>query len=657
MDTGFLATLNQLVQTHPVWLVALAFVFALFESLAIIGIFIPGIILLFMVGAVIGTDLQLFLWCWAGAALGALIGDVISHWLGWRFRARLPGIWPLSRRPDLLIAGEAAVASHGSKGIFIGRFVGPMRPIVPMVAGMMGMRSSHFLRIAVPACILWAPVYLLPGMLFGASLELAAEFAGRLAIVLLVVVLGLWLVIWLTRVVYNFTARRSGWWLKSLIRWSSSHPVVGRAVAPLFEPGRREMISVSLLGLLLLVSMAALLGALAAAPFAVGAWDAERYVAGWAASMRSHFADPLFVVLSLAGDLRVMGLLAGLMTLLLLVTRRANAAWHWLVATAGGWLLAELLNGFMSLMIDSPEAMPLLGEVPHRGITLTTIVFGFFAVMVAKDISARRRKWPYLAGSGLLALICFAHFYLGRASASGILAALALATAWSSLVGIGYRQRALPRQHPGVLAAAFYLLAVIIAAVHVHGHYHAMLEASRLAPPQREMARTEWLDGGWREMPEKRSRIGWSEVQRFDFQYAGNLDRLGQRLVEHGWRPPQDRQVPLIVTLVAARPDPERMPHLPRDYAGRPENLLLVLPLEGRRVATVRLWTSGARLVPGEAPVWLGQVRIERIGRFIGLFNRWRDVTAERREAMETMQAALEEGEVQMRDDLWLITM
>lgn len=656
MDNGFLTTVNQLVQSHPGWLLAMAFGFALLESLAIVGIFIPGIVLLFIVGAVVGTDLTLFMWCWASAAAGALVGDVVSHWAGYRFRSRVPKFWPLSRRPDMLAAGQAAVLGHGGKAVIIGRFVGPLRPVVPLVAGMMSMPLRSFLLFAVPACILWAPAYLLPGMLFGASLELAAEFAGRLVVVLLIVVLGGWLVVWITRLFYNFTARRSGWWLKGLIRWSSEHPLLGRAVAPLFEPGKREMISVALLGLLLLFSLALLLAVLLIAPFATGTWDAERQVASWAASLRSHLADPFFVVLSLGGDLQVMALLAAIITLILIAYQRSNAAWHWLAATAGAWILAELLGGFMGLLIESPEAMPSLGEVPHRGTALTTAVLGFFAVMIAKDLDANRRKWPYLVTSLLLMLVCFAHLYLGRASVSGVVAALALGGGWVALVGIGYRQRSLPRRRAGVLALVFYLLLASIAGLHAHNHMENLVETTRLAQPERVMSRSDWLAAEWQRLPARRSRFGPAQGQRFDLQVAADLNMLARSLDVAGWRPPPEPNDRLVPLLLGSRPDPLAVPHLPRDFAGRPENLIRMMPLEDGQVAVVRLWASGARLEPEGLPIWLGQVRVMRLGSFLGVFNRWQDTGADPVESVSLMAPALRRFEVVLADGpLWLI--
>lgn len=642
METTLINRIFELVQSHPGWLIGMAAVFAYFESLAVVGLLLPGVVLLFVVGAVVSGDPSLFLWCWLSAFLGALGGDWTSYWVGRHYRKRIDG-WPLLRRhPDLMARARGAVLRHGGKGVFLGRLLGPTRPVSALIAGAMNLPPRTMLAATIPACAVWVPIYMLPGLLFGASLELAAEFAGRLVLVLVLLLVLLWGVFWLTRVVYAFTARRSGWWLRSLIRWSSEHPLIGRWVEPLFGtgPGRREMLSVALLGLFLVCCLAVLMGVLVAAPFAAGTLDAERQLASVAASLRNHVADPVMIVIALAADLRVLALVAGSMALLMLALGRGNAATHWLAATAGGWLLAELLNGWFGLLFPAPGAAPGYGEVPHRGLTMTTVVLGFFAVMAAKDLPAPRRKWAYLVNSALLALVSFACFYLGLVTPLGLVAALALGGGWLALVGIGYRQRALARRHPGLLALLFYGLLVAVTAFAAEDGYQRLAEATRLDLPRQTFSIDEWRGGSWRALPAVRSRLGREEAQRFDFQYAGSRGWMRRMLEEAGWRRPQVRSLRWS-SLLSARPRPERLPHLPRDFAGKPEELVMIRERDDGRREVLRLWASGARLERSDTPIWLGQVRIEVVGDVLGLFNRWRDAGRDE-EAMRALDRSLE---------------
>ena len=640
MEEGFVNTALEFIEARPLWLIGAAFGFALLESLALVGLIVPGVVLLFLVGAAVGLDPVLFAWCWPAAALGARTGDLVSYWIGRQFRDDVSRLWPISRRPDLLAGSQMLFARHGGKAVFIGRFIGPIRPVAPLIAGTMGLRTKLFLAFAVPAAVLWAPVYLLPGMLFGASLDLAAEFAGRLVMLLLIVVLGIWFVLWVTRLGYDFTARRSGWWLKRLVQWAHRHPVAGRLVGDVLEPGRNQVLPLALLGLILAFSLLVLLTLLVLAPFLQPTWDPQRDLLGLAASLRNHFADPVFVAVSLAGEPLVSAILAGLVLIALLTLGRRTAALYWSTAVIGCWVLAELLARLMMLWLTPAEYGPGLAEVPYRAFALSAVVMGFFGVMMAKDLHAYRRKWPYLLTSVVLALIGFAHFYLGRASLFGLFAAAALGVGWLALVGIGYRRRARPRAYPVAMMLGFYGTLAILAGVQVQAGADQLLEQSRLSLPERELSVSEWRDGGWKTLPQRRSRFGAAGPQRFDLQLAAALDALTDSLRAAGWAE-TDAASPWSVL---RRADGERAdnPHLPRDFAGRPETVILYRPVEEGTRLLLRLWSSGARLETGQ-PLWLGQVRKVRLETgMIGLL-RWRDQPVSQGDALAELLAALEE--------------
>src|SRR5690606_16353625 len=113
----------------------------------------------------------------AAGVAGAVAGDALSFWLGRHFKGSLRQMWPVSRHPQLVQSGERFFQHHGGKSIFFGRFVGPIRAIIPLVAGMLNMKPGHFLVFNIVSALLWAPVYILPGYLTGATIHL--ELPGR----------------------------------------------------------------------------------------------------------------------------------------------------------------------------------------------------------------------------------------------------------------------------------------------------------------------------------------------------------------------------------------------------------------------------------------------------------------------------------------------
>lgn len=153
---------------NPNWAGSAVFLISMCESLAVVGLFIPGIIAMGIIGGLVSAGILEIVPTLIWAILGAIAGDGISYYIGRRFKHHLPFYWPFSRFPQWLERGKKFFIDHGGKSIVIGRFVGPVRPFIPVVAGMMSMRPRDFLIANVISAILWAPIYMLPG--FGISL-------------------------------------------------------------------------------------------------------------------------------------------------------------------------------------------------------------------------------------------------------------------------------------------------------------------------------------------------------------------------------------------------------------------------------------------------------------------------------------------------------
>ena len=130
--------------------------FVVLITIVLVGILLPGIVILFGIGALIGLGLLEMVPVWAAASSGAFLGDGISYALGHRFRGHLLEVWPFSRYPGLMERGTRFFHAHGAKSVLAGRFIGPLRPIIPAVGGMMGMRPARFVAVLIPACVLWA---------------------------------------------------------------------------------------------------------------------------------------------------------------------------------------------------------------------------------------------------------------------------------------------------------------------------------------------------------------------------------------------------------------------------------------------------------------------------------------------------------------------
>ena len=151
------------VRVHHVYAAPLVFLLAFGESLALVSLLLPATVLLVGVGALIGASGIAFWPIYFGAAIGAALGDWLSYWLGRHYHEQIARTWPLSRHPDLMPRGQAFFAKWGGSGIFIGRFFGPLRAIVPLVAGACEMPRAPFQVANWTSAFVWAGLILGPG--------------------------------------------------------------------------------------------------------------------------------------------------------------------------------------------------------------------------------------------------------------------------------------------------------------------------------------------------------------------------------------------------------------------------------------------------------------------------------------------------------------
>jgi membrane protein DedA with SNARE-associated domain len=151
------------VRAHAEWAAPVVFLLAFGESLAFISLLIPAWGALVAIGALINAGGVNFWPVWIAGSLGAALGDWLSYWVGLKLEYSVQHIWPLSRHPDLIPRGEAFVKKWGMLGIFIGRFFGPLRASVPLVAGIFEMPFWRFQFANFTSAFVWAAVLLTLG--------------------------------------------------------------------------------------------------------------------------------------------------------------------------------------------------------------------------------------------------------------------------------------------------------------------------------------------------------------------------------------------------------------------------------------------------------------------------------------------------------------
>ncbi len=630
MDAAaFLETVTRWIADHPDLAGWVVFLIAAGESLAVVGLFVPGAVLMFVIGALVGSGVMALWPTLAWAVAGAVVGDGISYWLGRYYHDRLRLIWPFTRHPALIEKGEVFFRRHGGKGVLFGRFVGPVRPIIPVVAGMMDMPAWRFSLINVFSALLWAPAYILPGVVFSSSLSMATEVAGRLAILMLLLFSVVLVTLWLIRRVFWLLQPRANPVIGGILRWSRRHPFVGQIAEALLDPEHPEARGLAVLSatLFLAVTLSVLLITALQESRLLGNLDLLIFNA--LQTLRTPWADQVMVFVTWFGDRAVVALLLAVITLWLAWAGAWRVIFHLLAAALCSEAMVLVLK--MVSAIERPVPLSASGidlfSFPSEHTALATTVYGMLAIIAAGALPVVWRWLPYALAGALAALIGFSRLYLGAQWFSDVLGGFGVGVMWAALVGIAYRRHVQPevvgskRRRVGAARLALVTVTGLVVAA-VWGEFRFDRELARYEPVtvSRPLDMAFWWEQGWRELPAYRADFRGLRDHPLTVQWAGSLGVIRERLSRTGWRSPPPLDLPHALRMLASREDPLALPVLPQVNGGRHEALRLVQPLEEERLLVLRLWATDRILTPGDVPLWQGNVSYLRFTRLAGLF-------------------------------------
>lgn len=607
-----LSSLLVWIEAHPLWAGVAIFLVAFSESMAVFGLLVPGVVVMFGIGALIATGALDFWPVFWWAVAGAVAGDGLSFWLGHRFQDRLRVSWPFNRHPASLQRGIDFFEKYGGKSVAIGRFFGPVRAIIPLVAGMLGMPPWRFLVANLLSALVWAPAYLLPGIIFGASLELAAEVAFRLVALMLLLLFLTWLLFITARGLFRLIQPHATQLVQKAFDWSQLHSGFRAISRSLADPQHPEARGLAFLASLLLITtllFVLLTGAVLGGPITAGL---DRLVLHALQSLRSPWGDHLMAAFSAPGDLSSILIFAGGMSASLWLLGHRRSAYYLLAATLFGLLAPWLLK--VSLRIPRP---PTAGETlgpwsfPSAHVLRAITLYGFFSIMLARTLLREWRWLPYSLAALLIGAVALSRLYLGVHWLTDVLGSIMLGMAWTALLGIAYYRHVLPASHkPLLIAGALSLLTLT-------GGFSALVHNERLAiyQPLREVRShplSAWPQSVETLLPRYRNDIRGEQDHPLDIVLAGQPRCLLNHLRSAGWRPAEMLDWRNLLQLLSPGAPIARLPVLPQAHDGAHENLVLSKDQADGSRLVLRLWAADLQLDPGEIPVAVGNVSQQR---------------------------------------------
>ena len=142
---------------NPDWIVLIVFMLAFLEFLPFVWV------LLFGMAALVGPSDPGRLWLViAAAAFGGAAGDGLLYAIGHANHERANNVWPLKNHPALIEKTRSFFQRWGVWAIVFGRFAGPVRFSVPIVAGALHMQYALFQIGTFASALVWAIVFFWP---------------------------------------------------------------------------------------------------------------------------------------------------------------------------------------------------------------------------------------------------------------------------------------------------------------------------------------------------------------------------------------------------------------------------------------------------------------------------------------------------------------
>lgn len=118
---------------------------------------------------------------WAAAVAGDSVSLLLGRRLGRPFLERHGARAGLGE--ERLARVDAFFTRHGGKAIFLGRFTGFTRSVLPFVAGSSGLALRRLLPISVASGLVWTATFTTLGYAFSDSFADAGETASRVTLV------------------------------------------------------------------------------------------------------------------------------------------------------------------------------------------------------------------------------------------------------------------------------------------------------------------------------------------------------------------------------------------------------------------------------------------------------------------------------------------
>ncbi len=609
--SDYLQPLTTWIYNNPNWALFFTFLISFSESLAVIGSFIPGSVTMTAIGILAGSGVMRIDATLLAATLGAIAGDGISYLFGYYFRNSLHTVWPFSRYPRWLNYGKEYFANHGGKSVLIGRFIGPIRAVIPVIAGMMHMNKLHFFIANIVSAIGWSLVFLLPGILIGAAgSELSAEAASRL---FFIVLLGL-VLLWLLSLVVKWLLLKLNQILKVYLdkQWKTclNHPRFKRFalyLTPSHEVNHYLTLSVLILFFLSLVTSVCITLLVAEGSLVM---QINQSIHFFFQTLQTSYFDAFFIiVLFFIQPISLVALFFSV-SIYLLIHYDWRTLAYWMSLALMTFLVTIGLN--YGLVIPIPETAKVLHEsllYPQINLAFATVLFCFLILY----ISTRYRTVPTLTVRILLVTILLlaglGSLYLANNWLTGVLGAYSIGLTLSLGHWIFYRRKFEMEQRSQIPIITSCTILILTSFLSYYLYYSQLIAEHHPRTKQYVLTESAWWNQAKPLLPTYTTNRLGHHSGIFNIQYLGNIESLRGAFIEHGWR---NHPISFFYTLlerVSKNRSDQDLPLIAQLYNNKKPLLIMSYrDKSSEGIVVIRLWRSNFHVLASPEPIWLGSM-------------------------------------------------
>ncbi len=584
------------------------------ECLVMIGFIVPGTVFMTAIGTLIGVGVLQFTPIVLWAIAGAITGDVLSFWIGKHYHHHTKN-FPLFRRyPKLLRKGEAFFNKHGGKSVFFGRFFGPIRAILPFIAGMVRMPWRQFLIVDIISAIAWAPAYMLLGILLGqASQQLPPEVATKLMIFVVLLLLFIWLVYAFIKSCYAWFSRLLDKQVAYLWYFTRNHPKL-KAITSILTDYRHPLSHTQLA--LALTCIFCAFGFLLTA-FSVVHHGLATYlnepIYHLMRSLRQQNLDLFFVAMAELSP-RILSIFWVLMLGFFLIKRNYWLSLHWGLAGLLSYGFDSLFKHILHFARPLGLVKTPLGASFPSGHTVSSIsILGFFAVIIAIEKTKNQRLLVYGLTSLIIILVMFSRIYLTAHWFSDVLGGALLGISILAGLTLSYRRKL---DHTTISSDRITIIGTLILLLcwgtNLVRGYKTLLSNSQLIYSEQTINFNKWWGNAQLQTPIYRLGHFGQKIEVLNIQWAGKLKDIQKHFEKQDWHHLQKTKFFNTLYKLSLHINEPNVPLFISANAGQAPVLTMTKYFpKTHNLLVLNLWSSHKILSNG-IPLWLGLVHYHK---------------------------------------------